>query len=168
MSWVTKLGSGRGSGALWTHCNVGSSGTRAVPVPLSVQSDRSVLNIAITVDPARPVAFRDAGAGACHVLARPMPAGPVWFRGPAKHGFQIVYELCLESESNLAVFCADSGLPAVPKRGDFDPCIAASLRHPGRSRSGRFRWDIASDSIVWGEQVASVFPGIPPERLATG
>src|SRR4051812_15593513 len=106
MSWVTKLGSGRVSGALWTHCNRETCGIRAVPVPLSVPSDRSVLNIAITVDPAEPVAFRDAGAGACHVLARPMPAGLVWFRRPAKRGFQIVYELCLGSEANLAVFCA--------------------------------------------------------------
>jgi diguanylate cyclase (GGDEF)-like protein len=31
-----------------------------------------------------------------------------------------------------------------------------------------FIWDIASDAIVWGEQVNSVFPGIPPERLSTG
>ena len=54
----------------------------AVPVPFSVASDRSVLNIAITVDPAEPVAFRDAGAGGVSVLARPMPDGPVWFPGP--------------------------------------------------------------------------------------
>jgi diguanylate cyclase (GGDEF)-like protein len=31
-----------------------------------------------------------------------------------------------------------------------------------------FLWDITSDAIVWGEQVNSVFPGIPPERLSTG
>jgi diguanylate cyclase (GGDEF)-like protein len=31
-----------------------------------------------------------------------------------------------------------------------------------------FIWDIASDAIAWGEQVGSVFPGIPAERLATG
>jgi diguanylate cyclase (GGDEF)-like protein len=31
-----------------------------------------------------------------------------------------------------------------------------------------FIWDIASDAIVWGEQINSVFPGVPPERLATG
>ncbi|MGV7217735.1 EAL domain-containing protein [Bradyrhizobium sp. UFLA05-112] len=31
-----------------------------------------------------------------------------------------------------------------------------------------FIWDIASDAIQWGEQVGSVFPGIPAERLATG
>jgi len=31
-----------------------------------------------------------------------------------------------------------------------------------------FVWDIASDAIAWGEQVAAVFPGIPPEKLATG
>ena len=31
-----------------------------------------------------------------------------------------------------------------------------------------FVWDVASDAIVWGEQVASVFPGIPAENLATG
>ncbi|OAF11443.1 diguanylate cyclase [Bradyrhizobium centrolobii] len=31
-----------------------------------------------------------------------------------------------------------------------------------------FVWDLASDAIVWGEQVGAVFPGIPAERLATG
>ncbi|WP_027524030.1 bifunctional diguanylate cyclase/phosphodiesterase [Bradyrhizobium sp. Ec3.3] len=31
-----------------------------------------------------------------------------------------------------------------------------------------FIWDIASDAIQWGEQVGSVFPGIPAERLTTG
>ncbi|MCP3474265.1 bifunctional diguanylate cyclase/phosphodiesterase [Bradyrhizobium sp. CCGUVB1N3] len=31
-----------------------------------------------------------------------------------------------------------------------------------------FIWDIASDAIQWGEQVGSVFPDIPAERLATG
>ena len=68
-----------------------------------------------------------------------MPAELPKFRRTAERGFQIVYELCLGLGTNLAVSCADSGLPAVPKRGDFEPCIAASLRHPGRSRPGRFR-----------------------------
>ena len=31
-----------------------------------------------------------------------------------------------------------------------------------------FVWDIASDSLVWSEHVAAVFPDIPPERLASG
>src|SRR4051812_27247737 len=99
----------------------------AVPVPFSVASDRSALNIAITVGPAEPVAFRDAGAGGVSVLASPMPDGPLWFPGPQKRGFQIVYQLCLGSATNLALSCVSSGLPAVPKRGDLDPRIAASL-----------------------------------------
>ncbi len=31
-----------------------------------------------------------------------------------------------------------------------------------------FTWDIATDSMVWSEHVAAVFPDIPPERLASG
>ncbi|MDE2376454.1 bifunctional diguanylate cyclase/phosphodiesterase [Bradyrhizobium sp.] len=31
-----------------------------------------------------------------------------------------------------------------------------------------FVWDIASDTIRWGEQAATVFAGIPPDKLATG
>ena len=31
-----------------------------------------------------------------------------------------------------------------------------------------FVWDIASDQLVWSEHVATVFPDIPPERLASG
>ena len=31
-----------------------------------------------------------------------------------------------------------------------------------------FTWDIATDSLVWSEHVAAVFPDIPPERLASG
>src|SRR5215218_1554063 len=123
MSWVTKLGSGRGSGALCTHCKIGISGTRAEPVPLSDAFDRSVLNIAITVDPAKIVSFRDAGAGACHVLARPMPGGPVWFLRVRKRGFQIVYQLCLGSMANLALSCADSGLPLSRNEAILTPAL---------------------------------------------
>ena len=31
-----------------------------------------------------------------------------------------------------------------------------------------FVWDIASDQLLWSEHAASVFPDIPPERLASG
>ncbi|MCK1446983.1 GGDEF domain-containing protein [Bradyrhizobium sp. 2] len=48
--------------------------------------------------------------------------------------------------------------PALPQASDILAALGQAV----------FAWDIASDSIVWGEQVASVFPGIPPERLATG
>ena len=48
--------------------------------------------------------------------------------------------------------------PALPQASDILAALGQAV----------FAWDIASDSIVWGEQVASVFPGIPAERLATG
>jgi diguanylate cyclase (GGDEF)-like protein len=46
----------------------------------------------------------------------------------------------------------------VPQTSDILACLGQAV----------FLWDIASDAIVWGEQVSSVFPGIPPERLSTG
>jgi diguanylate cyclase (GGDEF)-like protein len=49
-------------------------------------------------------------------------------------------------------------IPAVPQASE----ILASLGQ------AVFVWDLASDAIVWGEQVGSVFPGIPAEKLATG
>ncbi|MGY8704234.1 bifunctional diguanylate cyclase/phosphodiesterase [Bradyrhizobium sp. 18BD] len=48
--------------------------------------------------------------------------------------------------------------PALPQASD----ILASLGQ------AVFAWDIASDVIVWGEQLPAVFPGIPSERLSTG
>jgi diguanylate cyclase (GGDEF)-like protein len=48
--------------------------------------------------------------------------------------------------------------PALPQASD----ILASLGQ------AVFAWDLASDAILWGEQVETVFAGIPPERLATG
>ncbi|RXG96473.1 bifunctional diguanylate cyclase/phosphodiesterase [Bradyrhizobium zhanjiangense] len=48
--------------------------------------------------------------------------------------------------------------PALPQASDILAALGQAV----------FAWDIASDVIVWGEQVSAVFPGIPPERLATG
>ena len=31
-----------------------------------------------------------------------------------------------------------------------------------------FVWDIATDAIIWDQQVATIFPSIPRERLASG
>ncbi|MFB6459028.1 EAL domain-containing protein [Bradyrhizobium tunisiense] len=49
-------------------------------------------------------------------------------------------------------------IPALPQASDILAALGQAV----------FAWDIGSDSIVWGDQVASVFPGIPAERLATG
>jgi diguanylate cyclase (GGDEF)-like protein len=48
--------------------------------------------------------------------------------------------------------------PTLPEASD----ILASLGQ------AVFIWDIASDAIIWGEQIKAVFPGIPAERLVTG
>ncbi|WP_339029672.1 bifunctional diguanylate cyclase/phosphodiesterase [Bradyrhizobium symbiodeficiens] len=48
--------------------------------------------------------------------------------------------------------------PALPQASDILAALGQAV----------FAWDIGSDAIVWGDQVASVFPGIPAERLATG
>lgn len=48
--------------------------------------------------------------------------------------------------------------PALPQASDILAALGQAV----------FAWDIASDVIVWGDQVVSVFPGIPAERLATG
>ncbi|AWM10221.2 GGDEF domain-containing phosphodiesterase [Bradyrhizobium symbiodeficiens] len=48
--------------------------------------------------------------------------------------------------------------PALPQASDILAALGQAV----------FAWDIGSDAIVWGDQVASVFPGIPVERLATG
>ncbi|MBH5385955.1 bifunctional diguanylate cyclase/phosphodiesterase [Bradyrhizobium diversitatis] len=48
--------------------------------------------------------------------------------------------------------------PALPQASDILAALGQAV----------LAWDIASDAIVWGEQVASIFPGIPAERLATG
>ncbi|WFU72412.1 bifunctional diguanylate cyclase/phosphodiesterase [Bradyrhizobium sp. CB2312] len=48
--------------------------------------------------------------------------------------------------------------PALPQASDILATLGQAL----------FAWDIASDVIVWGEQVSAVFPDIPAERLATG
>ncbi len=58
----------------------------------------------------------------------------------------------------------------MPNRGDFDP---RSCRKPhdilAALGQAVFVWDIASDAIAWGEQVAQPSsPAFPPERLATG
>ena len=49
-------------------------------------------------------------------------------------------------------------IPALPQASDILAALGQAV----------FAWDIGSDAIVWGDQVASVFPGIPAERLATG
>lgn len=48
--------------------------------------------------------------------------------------------------------------PALPQASDILAALGQAV----------FAWDIASDAIVWGEQVSAIFPGIPAERLATG
>ncbi|MCP3393225.1 GGDEF and EAL domain-containing protein [Bradyrhizobium sp. CCGB12] len=48
--------------------------------------------------------------------------------------------------------------PALPQASDILAALGQAV----------FAWDIASDVIVWGEQVSAVFPSIPAERLATG
>lgn len=48
--------------------------------------------------------------------------------------------------------------PALPQASDILAALGQAV----------FAWDIASDVMVWGEQAASIFPGIPAERLATG
>lgn len=48
--------------------------------------------------------------------------------------------------------------PALPQASDILAALGQAV----------FAWDIASDVIVWGEQVSAVFPGIPAERLAAG
>jgi len=48
--------------------------------------------------------------------------------------------------------------PALPQASDILAALGQAV----------LAWDIASDVIVWGEQVGAVFPGIPAERLATG
>ncbi|RXH07047.1 bifunctional diguanylate cyclase/phosphodiesterase [Bradyrhizobium vignae] len=48
--------------------------------------------------------------------------------------------------------------PALPQASDILAVLGQAV----------FAWDITSDAIVWGEQVAAIFPGIPAERLATG
>ena len=48
--------------------------------------------------------------------------------------------------------------PGLPQASDILAALGQAV----------FAWDIASDAIVWGEQVSAVFPGIPAERLATG
>lgn len=48
--------------------------------------------------------------------------------------------------------------PALPQASDILAALGQAV----------FAWDIASDVIVWGEQVGSIFPDIPAERLATG
>jgi diguanylate cyclase (GGDEF)-like protein len=48
--------------------------------------------------------------------------------------------------------------PALPQASDILAVLGQAV----------FAWDIASDVIVWGEQVGAIFPGIPAERLATG
>ncbi|WP_063686158.1 bifunctional diguanylate cyclase/phosphodiesterase [Bradyrhizobium stylosanthis] len=48
--------------------------------------------------------------------------------------------------------------PALPQASDILAALGQAV----------FAWDIASDVIVWGEQVGAVFPTIPAERLATG
>jgi len=48
--------------------------------------------------------------------------------------------------------------PALPQASDILAALGQAV----------FAWDIASDVIVWGEQLTAVFPGIPAERLATG
>ncbi|MCK1545435.1 GGDEF domain-containing protein [Bradyrhizobium sp. 160] len=48
--------------------------------------------------------------------------------------------------------------PGLPQASDILAALGQAV----------FAWDIASDVIVWGEQVSAVFPGIPAERLATG
>ena len=49
-------------------------------------------------------------------------------------------------------------IPALPQASDILAALGQAV----------FAWDIGSDAIIWGDQVASVFPGIPAERLATG
>ncbi|MCK1721645.1 bifunctional diguanylate cyclase/phosphodiesterase [Bradyrhizobium sp. 141] len=48
--------------------------------------------------------------------------------------------------------------PALPQASDILAALGQAV----------FAWDIGSDAMVWGDQVASVFSGIPAERLATG
>ena len=48
--------------------------------------------------------------------------------------------------------------PALPQASDILAALGQAV----------FAWDIASDVIVWSEQVSVVFPDIPAERLATG
>ncbi|MGY3620011.1 putative bifunctional diguanylate cyclase/phosphodiesterase [Bradyrhizobium sp. USDA 10063] len=49
-------------------------------------------------------------------------------------------------------------MPSIPPAAD----ILASLGQV------TFVWDIASDALVWSDNVASVFPDLPPEALASG
>lgn len=48
--------------------------------------------------------------------------------------------------------------PALPQASDILAALGQAV----------FAWEIGSDAMVWGDQVASVFSGIPAERLATG
>lgn len=48
--------------------------------------------------------------------------------------------------------------PALPQASEILAALGQAV----------FVWDIASDTIVWGEQVDAVFSGIPADRLATG
>ncbi|MBR0736847.1 GGDEF domain-containing protein [Bradyrhizobium liaoningense] len=48
--------------------------------------------------------------------------------------------------------------PALPQASDILAALGQAV----------FAWDIASDVIVWSEQVSAVFQDIPAERLATG
>ncbi|WP_128928492.1 bifunctional diguanylate cyclase/phosphodiesterase [Bradyrhizobium guangxiense] len=48
--------------------------------------------------------------------------------------------------------------PALPQASEILAALGQAV----------FAWDIGSDAIVWSDQISSVFPGIPAERLATG
>ncbi len=48
--------------------------------------------------------------------------------------------------------------PALPQASDILAALGQAV----------FAWDIGSDAIAWSDQISSVFPGIPAERLATG
>jgi hypothetical protein len=98
-----------------------------------------------------------------------MPVRPESFRDIASHGFRNIYDLfissgtkvalCLRSENHPALSRNEAILtPAIPPLSN----ILASLGHAA------FVWDVATDEIVWSDQVASVFPDIPTPALASG
>jgi hypothetical protein len=83
-----------------------------------------------------------------------------------KHGFQIIYELCLASDSIEPLSSRDqihlafpwpvlglsrieaTSVQAVPQASS----ILASLRQAA------FVWDLAADTIAWSDNAAAVFP----------
>ncbi len=98
-----------------------------------------------------------------------MPDRPGWFRDTASHGFRNIYDLFIRSGTKLALCLGSENHPALSRNeAILTPVVPALSTILASLGQAAFVWHVATDEIVWSDQVASVFPDIPTTALASG